>query len=134
MLFGLALLTYSFRRKRESEDGDDAKQHDNSLSAAKPTKTTTSDHTTSSVPVGLLGSMPHPQSSGDRSHDTTSHETSYVTASKDDLMTALSSGGILKMKHAELLVSLLSTDDFALLQRVLVTVANAAAFTSNQVR
>ena len=112
--------------------GDDAKQHDNTLSTAKPNKTTTSDHTTSSV--GLLGSMPHPQSSGDRSHDTTSHETSHVTASKDDLMTALSSGGILKMKHAELLVSLLSTDDFALLQRVLVTVANAAAFTSNQVR
>ena len=97
--------------------GDDVGQNDSSRSAAKPATTPTS--------------KPHPLSSGDGSH-----VSSHVTATDDDLesaMVAMSSGGILSRKHAELLVSLLSTDDFALLQRVLVTVANAAAFTSNQV-
>ena len=97
--------------------GDDSEQNDSSRPEAKPSTTPTS--------------KAHPLSFGDGSH-----VSSHVTATDDDLeaaMVALSKGGILGMKHAELLVSLLSTDDFALLQRVLVTVANAAAFTSNQV-
>ena len=96
--------------------GDDSEQNDSSRPEAKPSTTPTS--------------KPHPLSVGDGSH-----VSSHVTTT-DDLeaaMVALSKGGILDMKHAELLVSLLSTDDFTLLQRVLVTVANAAAFTSNQV-
>ena len=95
---------------------------------------------TSDIATASLSTMSRPHSSGDRSHDTTSqvtsHVTSQVTAGGDDLRTtmeALSSGGILSKKHAELLVSLLSTDDVSLLQRALVTIANAAAFTSNQV-
>ena len=91
---------------------------------------------TSDIATASLSTMSCPHSSGDRSHDTTSQVTSQVAASGDDLrktMEALSSGGILSTKHAQLLVSLLSTDDVALLQRVLVTIANAAAFTSNQV-
>ena len=97
-----------------------------------PSTTESMTMATSDIATASLSTTSCPHSSGDRSHDTTSH----VTASGDDLRTtmeALSSGGILSKKHAQLLVSLLSTDDVALLQRALVTIANAAAFTSNQV-